>query len=271
MKLQKSLKLAPMWLIACLLLVVESRTSGSGWLAILAAMLFSVFAVGFISPTWVVARTRRRMRKALSGGVAQVGEPVKLTLDVGRWMVVVAATEYGTEVCGRGVLQLPITPQHRGMIDSVKVRIMSATPIGVFWWVCDLTLQLDPPLLVGPEPIYKSATSNLAADPDPPMSIRPWRYGDNSRHILWAATARAGEPIVRADDMRLVPQQFEVVLSGSAAQVEDQARVWGGSLRQRLAEGQLVQVSVRHGQRRVWRPISGVDDINRALAIATPE
>ncbi|MFD2160294.1 DUF58 domain-containing protein [Rubritalea tangerina] len=112
------------------------------------------------------------------------------------------------------VLDEGIAISQRACLMSVRYRLCSDFPFGLFHREVDVDYPLAPPLIVYPRKIIprellvqgvlSSAQSEHGMSPDGELGemkgLRPWQSGDSAKHIHWPASARS---VVRGHDLRV--------------------------------------------------------------------
>ena len=200
-----------------------ARTTGSGWLIVILTGIASVVAVAALLP-WLSLRGLTIIVEAPREGT--VGRTSELTIDVtarrgaarplkllplgfdGPWTGVV------TPVRGR----LPLVPMKRGVFTSVLLDVRSAAPLGLVWWKRKVLVELPRPFEIGPRPVEVRLDVRRGADDsgsddgrassttaDAVKTIREYTAGDPIKLVHWAATARAGELMVKELESPLAP------------------------------------------------------------------
>ena len=194
------------WLVA--------HSSGAGWVQVLGDVVFGALLVGIAGPAVVLARAR----------VAAVSAPLDATAGLPEEVRIEASTRlrvrpveppgiesFAGPVRGRrrGDDGIELLPPRRGVHDAMTLDIASAAPFALQWWTRRVVLPLPSPLHVAPRcglPVslpwrareHAGETSERTpAEVGDPRGARPYRAGDNRRHVHWRATAHTGELMVR--------------------------------------------------------------------------
>ena len=200
-----------------------ARTTGSGWLIVILTGIASVVVVSAVLPWFALRGLTIEVEAPREGAVGRTSE---LTIDVaaprgasrplkllplgfdGPWTGVV------TPVRGR----LPLVPMKRGVFTSVLLDVRSAAPLGLVWWKRRVLVELSRPFEIGPRPVDARLEVPRGADDsgtvdgrsssttaDAVKTIREYSPGDPIKLVHWAATARAGELMVKELESPLAP------------------------------------------------------------------
>ncbi len=181
-----------------------STTTGTGWPIVLVAVLIATLVASLVLPAVPLTAARLQIRTP-----ADTVAGLPLTIDL------VSPSSATVRACAPsldrgwfrlGSGQLVVVPQQRGVLESVRVDLRCAAPLGLWPWRRRLWVELERPLHVAPAPV----TTELRLPPDAlhrgeelTRSVRPYEAGDGLRDVHWPATARAGSLHVRereADD-----------------------------------------------------------------------
>ncbi len=274
------------------LLAILARTSGSGWLVVIASGLVPLLVIGSVAPVIPLVRARARVAlppdgmvgRAASIAVTVEGRARGLTLrlhDPASGWVQVDAPANGTVLA---------VPKHRGVIDTVRVELSCAAPFGFVAWKRVVEVPCERPFEVAPVPIVGRAPltdGDHRAEPgDDPgarhggemiRGIRPYAAGDAFRLVHWPATARWGDVMVRELDDDVPPRLVLVVdlrdEAGSVENVdvaaaEEVASRAAGLAGDALAAGRHVLLATAEPSGPVSAVVETVTDAGRRLARA---
>ncbi len=194
------------WLVA--------HNSGSGWVQALGDVAFGTLVIGIFGPAVAAARARVRVLSSPPDGTA--GLPVELVLHASSRLRIRPVEPDGPEAFigpagkrPRGPDAVTFVPICRGAHDRVVVDVATAAPFALQWWTRRLELPLPTTLHVAPrrgQPVRLAArwhdpagdgSERVAADLGEPRGARPYRAGDDRRHVHWRASAHTGELMVR--------------------------------------------------------------------------
>ena len=134
-----------------------------------------------------------------------------------------------------------VTPDRRGVLESVALEIGSSAPFGLLWWAREVRIPLTRPLHVAPRlgmpgPAGSRPDDSAGSSPwrvpsgaGEPRGVRPFEAGDSRRSVHWPATSHVGVLMVRERERQNEePVVVEVVLSQDPAEAEAEAeRVMG--------------------------------------------
>jgi uncharacterized protein (DUF58 family) len=269
------------------LLAILARTTGSGWLVVMASGLVPLFVIGALAPVVAVARAR-------------VGLHVPADAMVGRAI----AVEVGVEDRARGLTlrlrdpetgwlrvdgpvsgTIPAVPSRRGVLDVVVVDVRSAAPFGLVAWQQRWSVPLPRGLAVAPVPIPGRAPL-VEHDPqgDPSdgagqrrgsesvRGIRPYAAGDPLRLVHWPATARWGGVMVRELDDDVPPRLVLIVALpvDDPDGAEEAASRAAGLAIDAIAAGRGVVLATLEASGSVIGGVETPTDAGRRLARAVP-
>lgn len=213
------------WTIVALggfLFFIATNTQ-TGWLYVVVAFLAALLVLGFIMPRV----TLRGLQAAREVGVAVFeGEAASVRLRVAnpsrraRYLVTVVDVDPvgGTQrfLIGRLAplatvsMQYEVRPARRGVLQFAPVVLETATPVGFF--PHQRRLEAPAELLVYPRApeaqrrrvpsqarasAASSQTYSRAGHSYDFLGIREYSFGDDTRHLHWPSTARAGHLMVR--------------------------------------------------------------------------
>ncbi len=194
-----------------LTLTLIARTTGSGWAMVIVSGMLAAFSIAAV---WPALSLRRVVLSVEAPRDATVNRPVELVVTISRssqplkLRLLDPESEWvSTNVGSSG--PVPVTPQHRGVLEAITVDVRCAAPLGLVWWRRRDHLTLAAPLEVGPEPIDTPLPPVLrgeVGDSRPPLrrsgsdgvrSVRDYVAGDPARLVHWKATARRGDLMVK--------------------------------------------------------------------------
>ena len=263
-----------------------ARTTGSGWLIVILTGIATVVTLAFLLPPFGLRKVRVEVEAPREGTVGRTSE---LTLDVtaggtrplkllplgfdGPWTGVVTPT--------RG--RLPLVPLRRGVYTSVLLDVRSAAPIGLVWWKRRILVELARPFEVGPRPFptkldAPTGTEETGMDDgrisslqaDAVKTVREYVPGDPIKLVHWAATARAGELMVKELEAPIAPVLCIAVdlRFGTDAAVEDAASRAAGLAIAAIDAGVPVTLLTAEVTGPRSGPVASGGDVNRRLARA---
>ncbi len=191
-----------------------ARSSGSGWVQALGALLAAVLLVGLVAPAFVAARLQVHVAANPSDTVAGAATPVELSCSGPARIRPLRPSGAETRAPGppRGtrpaVLEV-VSPAPRASLDAVEVEVASSLPFGIVWWARERRVALVRPLHVAPrtgrpersaladDDTTGSGTRRVPASLGEPRGVREYRSGDLRRAVHWPATAHSGALMVR--------------------------------------------------------------------------
>jgi len=260
-----------------------ARTSGSGWVQALGAVIAGFLLVGLLGPAWAARRGHCTIVSGPADGTA--GRPVAFELVTDRPMRVTPVGPAGPAVVtGDGPRHLlVVVPPYRGELVSLEVEAASAAPFGLLWWSKRLTLALPRPVLVAP----RRGDPDQAGQSDGPSrgddaarvdsrvgesrGIREYVPGDLRHWVHWPATAHAGALMVREMEQPADrPVTVEVVLPADPETAERVAERALGTVAQILGQGRQVILVTEERSGPVRQPVDGPAQAGRRLAKAVP-
>ena len=194
------------WLVA--------HNSGAGWVQALGDVVFGALVIGMIGPAVLLARAKIRVVAVPMDGTA--GLPVEIQVEASSRVRVRFVEPAGPEVFVGPVRgrtrhhdHAALLPHRRGVHDTATIDVATAAPFGLQWWTRRVCLPLPSTLHVAPRrgrPVplppwadERTGDSNqrVPAEAGEARGTRPYRTGDNQRHVHWPATAHTGELMVR--------------------------------------------------------------------------
>ncbi len=194
------------WLVA--------HNSGAGWVQAIGDAVFGALLVGIVGPSVVLARARVQVSSAPVDGTA--GLPLEVKVDASTRLRVRGVHPSGPDAFVGPVRRqrsnddsYTFIPQNRGVYDSLTVDIATGAPFGLQWWTRRLLLPLPSTLHVAPRrgqpiplPVRElehtgESVMRKPGDVGEPRGVRPYRAGDNRRHVHWPATAHTRDLMVR--------------------------------------------------------------------------
>ena len=273
------LVLGTWWLVA--------HNSGAGWVQALGDIVFGTLVVGMVGPALILARTRVRIERGQEDGMAL--EPLEVTVRATSRVRVRPVDLSGEDsfvgpVRRRRVDGSTVTllPARRGVHTSVTVEVATASPFGLQWWTRRLSLPLPAPLYVSPRRgtpfglpprTDDDAGQSRPRQPAPAgeaRAVRPYRPGDNRRHVHWPATAHTGELMVREMEGPVAePVMVSVVLPGDPDEAERVAERALGTVLALLGRGDAVILATHEAFGETIAPVTDRHGAGRRLAQAT--
>ena len=264
-----------------------ARTTGSGWLIVILTGIASVVALAAVLPWFGLRKVVVTVEAPRDGTVGRTSE---LTIEVlaGGASRPVKLLPLGFEGPWTGVVtpakgQLPLIPKKRGVFTSVLLDVRSAAPLGLVWWKRRILVDLPRPFEVGPMPATVKLESSRTAQEtgsddgraasstaDAVKTIREYTAGDPIKLVHWAATARAGELMVKELEAPVAPVLcIAVDLRGSdGGAVEEAASRAAGLALAGLAAGMSVTLLTSEVAGPRAGPVAAPSEVNRRLARA---
>jgi uncharacterized protein (DUF58 family) len=263
-----------------------ARTTGSGWLIVILTGIATVVGLSFVLPPFGLRRIKVEVEAPRDGTVGRTSE---LTLDVtGGGSRPVKLLPLGFDGPWTGVItptrgRLPLVPLRRGVYTSVLLDVRSAAPIGLVWWRRRILAELARPFEVGPMPIdtrlqAPTGTEETGMDDgrvsslqaDAVKTVREYVTGDPIKLVHWAATARAGELMVKELEAPVAPVLCIAVdlRFGADAAVEDAASRAAGLAIAAIDAGVPVSLLTAEVTGPRSGPVASGGDVNRRLARA---
>jgi len=264
-----------------------ARSSGSGWVQAVGALIGAFLVVGLIAP--LLPASLAHLACTASPGDGQAGRPLELTFEADRplrirprWPVGSDRQAGGAQRGARTVV-LTCTPARRGVVDTVVVEVASSAPFGLLWWARDVELPLPRLLHVAPRtgqadrPLARVEDASGDAPPrvpsgvGEPRGIRPYTAGDPRRAVHWPATSHVGTLMVRESERQTDdPITVELVLPTDPAEAEREAERMMASVGACIDRRQPVVLITREESGRVVGTVTGYTDLGRRLARAVP-
>ena len=260
-----------------------ARTSGSGWVQALGAVIAGFLLVGLVGPAWAARRARCAVVAGPSDGTT--ASPLSFDLRANRPLRITPVhPPGGPTVTGSGPDQtLVVVPRYRGELTQVDVEVASAAPFGLLWWSKRMTLRLPRPVLVAPrlgdpDPVTESDDRARGEDARPAESrvgqsrgVRGYVPGDLRNWVHWPATAHAGSLMVREMEQPADrPVTVEVTLPADPEAAEQAAGRALGTVAQLLGRGRRVVLVTQERSGTVSQTVDGVAQAGRRLAKAVP-
>ena len=272
-------------LLAVLAWAGVAHSSGSGWVQAVGALLAAVLFTGLMVP--LVPALRAGVTCTASPSDTEAGRAVEITLRANSPMRIRPRYPVGTTAMAEGASRGPrpvtvtVTPDRRGVLESVALEIGSSAPFGLLWWVREVRIPLTRPLHVAPRlgmpgPAGSRPDDSAGSSPwrvpsgaGEPRGVRPFEAGDSRRSVHWPATSHVGVLMVRERERQNEePVVVEVVLSQDPAEAEAEAERVMGLVSRSLARGQLVVLGTLEAGGRCVRPVRDRVDLGRRLARA---
>jgi uncharacterized protein (DUF58 family) len=264
-----------------------ARTTGSGWLIVILTGIASVVALSAVLPWFGLRKVTVTVEAPREG---TVGRTAELTVDVraGSSSVPLKLVPMGFDGPWTGVMtpargQLPLVPMKRGVYTSVLLDVRSAAPIGLVWWRRRILVELPRPFEIGPRPMPATLEAPRGADDsgsddgrvssttaDAVKTIREYVAGDPIKLVHWAATARAGELMVKELESPVAPVLcIAVDLRGpDGGSVEEAASRAAGLALAGLEHGLPVTLLTSEVTGPRAGPVNAPSEVNRRLARA---
>lgn len=264
-----------------------ARTTGSGWLIVILTGIGSVVALAAVLPWFALRKVTVAVEAPREG---TVGRTAELTIDVqaGRSSQPVKLLPLGFDGPWTGVIspargQLALVPMKRGVFTSVLLDVRSAAPIGLVWWRRRVLVELSRPFEVGPMPAPVDLAAPRGTDEsgsdegrvtsataDAVKTIREYVAGDPIKLVHWAATARAGELMVKELESPMAPTLCIGVdlRSSDPAAIENAAAHAAGLALAALRAGLPVSLLTSEATGPRSGPVAAPSEVNRRLARA---
>lgn len=194
-------------------LLAIAKTTGSGWLVVVLALVGAIGALSVVLPIAGLVGVELAVRLPAD---ATVGRPVDATLGATRLRqpIVVRLVD---PIPGGPVVCLPsdegrieAVPARRGVAETVELDVRCGAPLGLFWWRRRLVVALERPTDVAPVPSVISppspggtgadgseARSRRRRGHDLVRGVRAYEPGDPPKAIHWTASARHGDLLVK--------------------------------------------------------------------------
>ncbi len=262
-----------------------ARSSGSGWVQTVGALLAAVLATGLLAPA--VAAHRLRVSCVACPADTTAGFPATVRIETNGPARLRPLLPVGEDVSsvgparGRRQVEMAITPDHRGVIGALAVEIGSSLPFGMVWWVREIVVPLPRPLHVAPR--HGTGTERTAAPADTsgeapprvtapsgePKGVRPYEPGDRRRAVHWPVSAHTAALMVREyEEPTAEPVVLVVDLPADPAAAERYAEQMMGLAADELARGTPVVLSTLEPDGRRVHPVVDTVDLGRRLARA---
>ena len=262
-----------------------ARSSGSGWVQALGAVLGALFLVGLLAP-WVALRGAQVVcADALPD--APAGERTPLTLQVDRPLRITPLVPAGVAALAGGPSSGPrpatveLIPDRRGVLTTITVEVASSAPFGLLWWGRRVEVALPVALHVAPRQgaareVERSVHASAGEAPrrvealsGEPRGVRPYQPGDPRHGVHWPATAHAGELMVRQWERQVDdPVVIEVSLPPGPIQAEAEAERVMATVGELLARGVPVVLVTVEASGRVQRQVRDRRELGRRMARA---
>ncbi len=273
--------------VAMLAWLGVTRSSGSGWVQAVGALLAAVLLTGLVAPLLPAARARvtcvANDADAVAGRTAtlnvRASGPVRLR-PLAPGGPVRAATG---ALRGPRDVELDLLAGRRGVLESVVLEVGSSAPFGLLWWAKEVRVDLVRPLHVAPrtgapDPAAPSASATdgeapatSSAPSGEPRGVRPYEHGDTRRAVHWPSTAHAGELMVRErerhHDHTVV---LDVALPADPLEAEAEAERAMATASGWLVAGRTVLLGTDETSGAVRRVVHDHVDLGRRLARAVP-
>ncbi len=264
-----------------------AHSSGSGWVQAVGALSAAVLITGIMAP--IAPTLRATVTCTESPSDRQAGRPLAVTLVANgpvrlrpRYPVGPAARAEGS-FRGLRPVEVELTPDRRGVVETLVIEVASCAPFGILWLAKDVTVALPRPLHVAPrsgEPrplatvvddAVGDAPLRIPAGMGEPRGVRPYRSGDARRSVHWPATSHAGGLMVRETErQRDDPIVVDMVLSCDPVLAEAESEGVMTAVAGCLARGQSVMLGTDERDGRAMRQVRDRIDLGRRLARAVP-
>jgi hypothetical protein len=264
-----------------------AHSSGSGWVQAVGALLAAVLFTGLVAPLFPALRARAACTASPSD--TEAGRPVELTLAANGPIRIRPRSPTGPVARAEGPSRgsrpvvVTVTPERRGVLESVVVEVASCAPFGLLWWAREVEVPLSRPLHVAPRlgtPGPMDATRDHATGESPwrvpsgtgePRGVRPFEAGDSRRSVHWPATSHVGVLMVRERERQTEePVVIEVVLPQDQAAAEAESERVMAVVTGCLLRRQPVVLGTLEAEGRCLRLVRDRIDLGRRLARALP-
>lgn len=263
-----------------------ARTTGSGWLIVILTGIGSVVALAAVLPWFGLRNVALTVEAPREGTVGRTSD-LTIEMRTGHASRPLKLLPLGFDGPWTGVVtpargRLPLIPMKRGVFTSVLVEVRSAAPIGLVWWRRRLLVELPRPFEVGPRPIPVALEAPRGSDDsgsdhgwvasamaDAVKTVREYHAGDPIKAVHWAATARAGEVMIKELESSVAPVLcIAVDLRGAPDAVEEAAARAAGLALAGLSAGVAVTMLTSEAAGPRSGPVSAAPEVNRRLARA---
>jgi uncharacterized protein (DUF58 family) len=273
--------------VTVLLWAVVAHSSGSGWVQAVGALLAAVLFTGLVAPLFPALGAR--VACTASPSDSEAGRPVELTCTANgpirirpQWPVGLVARAAGPSRGSRPVT-VTLTPERRGVLESVVVEVASCAPFGLLWWAREVEVALPRPLHVAPRlgtpgPMDVARDDSAGESPwrvpsgaGEPRGVRPFEAGDSRRSVHWPATSHVGLLMVRERERQTEePVVIEVVLPQEQAAADAESERVMAVVTRCLLRRQPVVLGTLEAEGRCLRLVRDRIDLGRRLARAVP-
>jgi uncharacterized protein (DUF58 family) len=245
------------------------------------AIAAGIAFVGMVAPA--TAATRLRVQCVACPRDAIAGEPFEIELIASTALRCTPRRPEGepTVVPAQRPIRIKITPANRGVIRAVRVRLATATPLGLLWWSVERLVPLPAEIHVSPALGDSYAdTSPAGSDeegdghPVPAFSgtlrgVRGYQHGDSPRLVHWRATAHTGALMVRENEQEPdLPVTVLVDLPVDSLEAEIAAGRALRSVADLLTAGKRVVLETTENGNRVSSQVPDNRSAGRRLAAA---
>ena len=266
-----------------------AHNSGSGWVQALGDVVFGVLFIGIVGPALVLARAKIRLVTAPMDATS--GLSLDLEVRASTRLRVRPVDPPGPETFigparhrRPGDQRVTVSPQHRGVHDFVTLQVASAAPFALQWWAHRVRVDLAATLHVAPrrghpEPLPRWAHEQLGesaqrvpTDTGEPRGVRPYRSGDDRRHVNWPATAHAAELMLRElEEPAAEPVTLTIVLPRDPEEAERVAERALATVVLLLERGAAVILATTESLGPVVAPVADRRGAGRRLARASSQ
>ncbi|MGH9171667.1 MAG: DUF58 domain-containing protein [Acidimicrobiales bacterium] len=258
-----------------------AHASGSGWVQAIGAIAGGIAFVGIVAPA--AAATRLQVQCVACPRDAVAGELLEIELVANAPLRCSPRRPGGTVTVvplGRQV-KVELTPETRGVLYAVRLRLETAAPFGVLWWSVDRLVSLPGEIQVAPALGYTHGDSAPAVSSDegegqpvPAFSgtlrgVRGYQHGDSPRLVHWRATAHTGSLMVRENEQEPdLPVTVVADLPSNEAVAGIAASKALRSVTDLLADGRRVVLETVEKDARVSSLVADARSAGRRLAAA---
>jgi uncharacterized protein (DUF58 family) len=264
-----------------------AHSSGSGWVQAVGALLAAVLFTGLVAP--LVPARRASVTCAASPSDTEAGQSVTLSMTANGPIRIRprrpagAVARAGGSPRGPRSVEVTVTPERRGVLESVSMELASCAPFGLLWWAKEVDVPLPRPLHVAPrygragevttrpDDSAGDAPLRVPSGAGEPRGIRPYQPGDTRRAVHWPATSHVGSLMVRERERQTEdPVVIDVLLPPDPAEAEAESERVMAAAHRCLIRGQPVVLGTQEPDGHVMRVVRDRIDLGRRLARAVP-
>ena len=264
-----------------------AHSSGSGWVQAVGALLAAVLFTGLVAPLFPARRAA--VSCVSSPSDTEAGQTVTLSMTANGPIRIRPRRPAGTVVRAAGSSRGPrsvdvtVTPDRRGVVESVGIELASCAPFGLLWWAREVEVPLPRPLHVAPrfgragevttrpDDSTGDAPLRVPSGAGEPRGVRPYQPGDTRRAVHWPATSHVGSLMVRERERQTEdPVVVDVVLPPDPLEAEAESERVMAAVNRCLIRGQPVVLGTQEPNGHAVRLVRDRIDLGRRLARAVP-